>query len=132
LVATLEGLADITIFAPSNEAFATLTAFAAENNLVLSDAVVSAVLALHVGQGVAFSSDIITAAAAVDVVTALGGLKISASVDDGKVKITAPGNFATVNVADVLVANGVVHVVDTVMLPDLSTLGTEKTTPSFT
>lgn len=53
------------------------------------------------------------------------------SIVEGGVRVTAPANFATVVTADVLVANGVVHVVDTVMLPVLSTIGESKTVPGF-
>jgi hypothetical protein len=42
------------------------------------------------------------------------------------VRITVPANFAKVVVADVLVANGVVHVIDTVLLPELATLSALK------
>jgi uncharacterized surface protein with fasciclin (FAS1) repeats len=73
----------------------------------------SAVLSLHVTKGVFYSTDIIKAGGA-DVVTALNGLGMTTSIVEGGVRVTAPSNFATVTVEDVLVANGVVHVVDTV------------------
>jgi transforming growth factor-beta-induced protein len=126
----VDGMKDITVFAPTNEAFANLKAFADKNNVELTDAVLSAVLSIHLGQGVFFSTDIIAAGSA-EVITALQGLGITASIVEGGVRITAPANFATVVTADVLVANGVVHVIDTVLLPDLATLSATKETPSF-
>jgi uncharacterized surface protein with fasciclin (FAS1) repeats len=129
-LATLEGLEDITVFAPTNEAFDALSEFAAEAGVELTDAVVSAVLALHVVKGVFDSTDIIAAGSA-EVITALNGLGAKVSIVNGGVRVTATGNFAAVVVADVLVANGVVHVIDAVLLPNLATLGTGKTIPSF-
>jgi uncharacterized surface protein with fasciclin (FAS1) repeats len=47
----IEGMTDITVFAPTNKAFEDLKTFAAENKIILTDAIVSAVLSLHVVNG---------------------------------------------------------------------------------
>ncbi|KAL2920053.1 hypothetical protein HK105_200119 [Polyrhizophydium stewartii] len=138
-VSAVDGLTDVTIFAPTNAAFDDLTKFAAANNLTISSAILSAVLDFHVVKGAVYSSDIFKAATPIKATTAYNGATVDVAVDNGVVTVAGAGNKtpAKVVIADVLVAGGVVHLIDTVLLPDLAkiTPGTGKdgiNLPSFT
>lgn len=128
-VGAVEGLADqllaadaITVFAPTNEAFgAVLTAFNASD---LNDLVrkigglenLEKVLGFHVVPAVAFSGDL----AATNSFTTLSGQNITVEKAGSTVSVTdALGRTAQVVAADVAISNGVVHVINGVMLPDL-------------
>ncbi|WP_297336320.1 fasciclin domain-containing protein [Algoriphagus sp.] len=128
-VTAVDGLADnllaagaITVFAPTNEAFAAaLEVFGAADldELVLKIGGVEnleRVLGFHVVPAVAFSSDL----EASNTFTTLAGQDILVEVAGGEVTVTDQlGRTARVVAADVEIANGVVHVIDGVMLPDL-------------
>jgi len=122
LVDTITGLKDVTIFAPSNDAFGAI-ASAAGN---LSVETLGDILQYHVIQGsVVYSSDIMNGT----VVETVGGGNVTITVIDGAVYV----NSAKVIVPDVLVANGVVHVIDGVLNPGNSTAAPNPTTtaPAF-
>jgi len=113
LVQPLEDLKEVTIFAPSNEAFAKIADVAAG----LSVEQLTAVLGFHVIPGaVVYSSDITDGAK----VKTLQGQELTITLRDGGVFV----NGAKVVKPDVLVKNGVVHVIDGVLIPDA------KATPS--
>lgn len=128
-VTAVDGLANellaagaITVFAPTNEAFAAaLEVFGAENldELVLKIGGVEnleRVLGFHVVPAVAFSSDL----EASNTFTTLAGQDIIVEVSGGEVTVTDQlGRTARVVAVDVEIANGVVHVIDGLMLPDL-------------
>lgn len=128
-VTAVDGLADalltaeaITVFAPTNEAFAAaLDAFGAAdlNDLVLKIGGVEnleKVLGFHVVPAVAFSTDL----AATNSFTTLSGQNITVEKSGSTVSvIDALGRTAQVVAADVAIENGVVHVINGVMLPDL-------------
>lgn len=90
------------------------TAFAAIASTAekLTTAQLGNVLKYHVVPAVAYSTDVVSGAVTGDVKT-LQGETINVRVVDGKVKI----NDATVVLADVFTSNGVVHVIDGVLLP---------------
>ncbi len=107
LVETLKGEGPFTVFAPTDEAFAavpadTLAALGADKALLAK------VLTYHVVPGKVMAADI----AAGDVAT-VAGPTVKLSVVDGKVMV----NDATVVTADVAASNGVIHVIDKVLLP---------------
>jgi uncharacterized surface protein with fasciclin (FAS1) repeats len=113
LVDTLSG-GEFTVFAPTNEAFDALKkkigdeAFAA----VLKDrAKLTAILTAHAVKGTVMAKD----AVALDGKEAetVQGTKFKVTVADGKVKI----GDATVVKADIKAKNGVIHVIDTVLMP---------------
>jgi uncharacterized surface protein with fasciclin (FAS1) repeats len=104
LVDTVTGLKDITVFAPTNEAFEAVSEAVAG----LSTEQVSSVLTYHVVPSVAYSSGLKSGE-----VPTVNGASVKVEVSDGGVKV----NDANVVVADVLVANGVVHVIDKVLMP---------------
>jgi len=112
----------ITVFAPTNEAFAAaLQVFNADNlnELIIKiggPANLEKVLGFHVVPAVAFSVDL----AATNSFTTLSGQNITVTKSGSTVSVTdALGRTARVVAADVAISNGVVHVIDGVMLPDL-------------
>lgn len=110
LVDTLKGAGPFTVFAPTDEAFAKLSAGTVENLLLPENRdTLVAVLTYHVVPGKIMSADI--AGATTEVATVQGGM-LSVNATDG-VKI----NDATVVMADIETDNGVIHVIDTVVLP---------------
>lgn len=110
LVDTLKGDGPFTVFAPSDEAFAALPAGTVEDLLKPEnkDKLV-AVLTYHVVPGKVMSGDI--AGKKLDVTTVQGG-DIAVNATNG---VTI--NEATVTTADIETTNGVIHVIDKVILP---------------
>lgn len=109
LVETLSGEGSFTVFAPTNEAFAALPEGTLESLLKPEnkDKLV-AILTYHVVGSKVMSTDLTNGMEAVTV----QGEKIKVDLTSG-VKI----NNATVTTADVKASNGVVHIIDTVILP---------------
>ena len=110
LVETLQGEGPFTVFAPTNEAFAALPEGTLENLLKPENKdQLIAILTYHVVSGDAYAKDL------------SNGQKIkTVEGDDVKVNINSKGvmiNDATVVAADVKATNGVVHVIDHVLLP---------------
>ncbi|MEM6526247.1 MAG: fasciclin domain-containing protein [Bacteroidota bacterium] len=119
LGATLTGADAITVFAPTNEAFGNLlTQYGAADldGLIakLGAETVSAVLQYHVVPSVAFSHDL---AANEDLTTLQGSTLNVQSTSEGVILTDADGMMYQVSTADVAIANGVVHVIDGVVLP---------------
>lgn len=122
LVDTLKGAGPFTVFAPTNDAFAALPAGTVEKLLQpdMKDTLTK-VLTCHVVP-VAAMSDAVTKMVMDDggmhKIKTVGGCELTASVKDGKVMITDEnGGTATVTIADVKQSNGVIHVIDKVLLP---------------
>jgi len=109
LTSTVDELEDVTIFAPSNAAFASIASALA--NLTTEQA--ASILQYHVVQGtVGYSSMLSNTTLAT-----VGGGEVTITVMNGTVYV----NSAKVITADVLVANGVVHVIDGVLNPQNAT-----------
>ncbi|MFN0069544.1 MAG: fasciclin domain-containing protein [Limisphaerales bacterium] len=109
LVATLQSPGPFTVFAPTDEAFAKLPAGTVENLLKPENkAKLQAVLKYHVVSGKVLAADVKPG----QVATVQGG-KLTIAVKDGKVMVDS----ATVIKTDVMASNGVIHVIDTVVLP---------------
>jgi len=110
LVDTLTGEGPYTVFAPTDDAFAKLPAgtiedlLKPENKQMLTD-----ILLNHVVAGNVMAS----AVAGLTEAETVFGNKVAVNVEDGKVFI----NDAEVIITDILASNGVIHVVDTVLLP---------------
>ena len=122
LVETLSGAGPFTVLAPTNDAFAKLPAGTVETLLKPENKdMLTKILTCHVISAQAMSGDIVSMISAdggTHVVDAVGGCKLSLTTADGKVMITDEmGNVATVTIADVKQSNGVIHVIDTVLLP---------------
>lgn len=111
LVDTLKGDGPFTVFAPTNDAFAKLPAGTVETLLKPEnkDQLV-AVLTYHVVAGKVMASDVVSLSEAE---TVQGGKLAIRVTDDGDVMI----NRSKVIKADVAASNGVIHVIDTVLLP---------------
>jgi uncharacterized surface protein with fasciclin (FAS1) repeats len=122
LVDTLSGAGPFTVFAPTNEAFAALPAGTVDTLLKPENkAQLTRILTCHVVAADAFS-DAIAKMVADDggehVVKTVGGCEVTAMVKDGMIEIEdGQGNVADVTIADVAQSNGVIHVIDKVLLP---------------
>lgn len=111
-----------TVFAPTNDAFAKIPK--ATLDTLMSEAgkaTLQNLLKYHVVSG-EFKADAVMKAIADNKnaynVTTLSGENITLSVNDGKVMIKdANGNMSTVVIADVDASNGVIHAIDTVIMP---------------
>lgn len=112
LVDVLKGDGPFTVFAPTNEAFAKLPAGTVETLLKPENkAQLVAVLTYHVVPGKVYSKDLKDGMKA----KTAQGAEITISLKDGKAMV----NNATVSAADIEASNGVVHVIDTVILPPM-------------
>ena len=110
LVATLKGEGPFTVFAPTDEAFAKLPSGTVESLLKPENKdQLTAILTYHVVPGKVMSADV----AGIDEARTVNGKMIDIEVDGSAVKV----NDATVTQADIAAANGVIHVIDTVILP---------------
>jgi uncharacterized surface protein with fasciclin (FAS1) repeats len=122
LVATLQSAGPFTVFAPTNAAFAKLPAGTVATLLKPENkAQLAKVLTYHVVSGSLDASAVIAAIKAGNgtaSVTTVSGGKLSVKLSGGKVVITDEnGGTATVVAADLKGSNGVVHVIDSVVLP---------------
>ncbi|MFC3180241.1 fasciclin domain-containing protein [Cypionkella sinensis] len=124
LAETLSGAGPFTVFAPTNEAFAKLPAGTVENLLKPENKeTLAKILTCHV-VGKEVMSDALGGMIKDDggkhPVPTLGGCTLTASYEGDKILLTDEmGNVATVTQADVKQSNGVIHVIDTVMLPKM-------------
>jgi len=122
LVDTLEGPGPFTVFAPTNEAFAKLPAGTVDTLLKPEnkDALVK-VLTYHVVPGKVTAKDLkkqIKAGGGKAVLKTVQGGSLTATLQGGKIVLTdEKGGTSTVTIADVFQSNGVIHVVDSVLLP---------------
>jgi uncharacterized surface protein with fasciclin (FAS1) repeats len=124
LVETLSGPGPFTVFAPTNEAFAALPAGTVDNLLKPENKdMLVKILTCHVIGAKALAADVSSMAMAdggTHEVTTVGGCKLWLSVADGVVSIKDEnGGTAHVTIADVLQSNGVIHVIDAVLLPKM-------------
>jgi uncharacterized surface protein with fasciclin (FAS1) repeats len=110
LVETLSGEGPFTVFAPTDEAFAALPEGTVEGLLEDTDALTS-ILTYHVVPGAVMSGDLSDGMTAATV----NGADVTISVDMGTVMV----NDATVTAADIEASNGVIHVIDTVIMPPM-------------
>ena len=108
LVETLQGKGPFTVFAPTDAAFAKLPAGTVEA-LLKDKAKLTAILTYHVVPGKVEAKDVVKLSSAKTV----NGQSVAIKVVDGKVQVDG----ATVTGADVQASNGVIHVIDTVILP---------------
>ena len=110
LVDTLKGDGPFTVFAPTDEAFAKLPAGTVENLLKSENKdKLTAILTYHVVSGKVMAADVVK----LDSAATVQGQSVNVTINDGSVMI----NNANVVMADVKASNGVIHVIDTVLLP---------------
>ena len=124
LVETLSGAGPFTVLAPTNDAFAKLPAGTVENLLKPENKdTLTKILTCHVVAANAMASDImgmIEADGGAHKFATVGGCEFTMTTKDVKVMIEdGMGNMATVTIADVKQSNGVIHVIDTVLLPKM-------------
>lgn len=108
LVDTLKGEGPFTVFAPTDEAFAALPEGTLDN-LLANPEELAKVLTYHVVPGMVSSEEVVKLNSAKSV----EGSEISITVKDGKVM----ANNATVVTTDIKASNGIIHVIDAVILP---------------
>jgi len=127
LVDTLSGDGPFTVFAPTDEAFAALPDGVLDALLADTD-LLTTVLTYHVVPGKVLAADVVGLSSA----TTVQGEDIQILVSDGAVNLNG---LANVTATDVEAANGVVHVIDGVILPpsfpDPSTLVAEPMAPGL-
>lgn len=110
LVATLKETGPFTVFAPTDEAFATLPAGTVENLLKPENKQkLTEILTYHVVAGRVMAADV----AGIDEAKSVNGKMIDIEVEGSTVKV----NDAAVTAADIAASNGVIHVVDKVIMP---------------
>lgn len=109
LVETLSGAGPFTVFAPTDEAFAKLPAGTVEG-LLKDKEKLTKILTYHVVAGKVMAKDVagMTSAKTVE------GSEVTVKAENGVVMI----NDATVTSADIEASNGVIHVIDTVLMPE--------------
>jgi uncharacterized surface protein with fasciclin (FAS1) repeats len=122
LVETLEGKGPFTVFAPTNEAFDKLPKGTVETLLKPENkAKLAAILTYHVVAGKMTAAKLEKAIKAGDgtaELTTVNGEKLTAKNAGGTIELTdAKGGTAKVTIANVIQSNGVIHVVDSVLLP---------------
>jgi uncharacterized surface protein with fasciclin (FAS1) repeats len=110
LVETLQGEGPFTVFAPTDDAFAKLPEGTVE--ALLGDIpTLTNILLYHVVSGKVLAADVVGLSEA----EAVSGELINIRVEDGKVLLN--GNSQVI-ITDIEAANGVIHVIDTVILPE--------------
>lgn len=124
LVETLQGKGPFTVFAPTNEAFEALPAGTVDTLLKPENKEkLTKVLTCHVVAADAMASTIekmIKDDNGTHDVKTVGGCILKAKEDMGKINLTDEnGNVAHVTIADVKQSNGVIHVIDKVLLPKM-------------
>ena len=123
LVDTLKGPGPFTVFAPTNEAFAKLPAGTVENLLKPENKeMLTKVLTYHVVEGRLSASDLKKQIRAgngtAELKTVSGGKLVAMMQGNNIVLKDEKGGMSTVSIPNVFQSNGVIHVVDTVVLPN--------------
>ena len=115
LVDTLKGAGPFTVFAPTDEAFAKLPAGTVENLLKPENLkTLKNILLYHVVAGKVMAADVVALDGKM-ADTAFAGNSIKISVKDGKVYLN---KNTQVIITDIETTNGVIHVIDTVLMPE--------------
>jgi uncharacterized surface protein with fasciclin (FAS1) repeats len=123
LVDTLEGTGPFTVFAPSNEAFDKLPAGTVDTLVKPENkATLTKILTYHVVAGKVTSKELLKmikmGGGKAELKTVEGGT-LTATTSGGKIMLTdEKGGMSTVTIADVYQSNGIIHVVDTVLMPN--------------
>lgn len=122
LVTTLKSKGPFTVFAPTNDAFAKLPAGTVDNLLKPENkATLAGILTYHVVAGNLHAKAVLAAikkGGNKAVLKTVAGGKLTATVVNGKVVLTdEKGGTATVTATDLAASNGVIHVIDAVLMP---------------
>jgi len=119
LVDTLSGPGPFTVFAPTNAAFGKLPAGTVDSLVKPENkAALAKILTYHVVAGRMSAADLAARARMGGSLTTVEGEPLKVSARNGAVWLTdAKGGMARVTIPDVIQSNGVIHVVDTVLMP---------------
>jgi len=121
LVETFDAIGEYTVFAPTNDAFNKLPEGTVATLTTTAKDKLKTILAYHVVPAVISSGDLVAAIKAnrnYYIMQTLGTQTIVATIKDGKVQIIDQnGNRSTVIMTDVEASNGVIHAIDTVIMP---------------
>jgi uncharacterized surface protein with fasciclin (FAS1) repeats len=122
LVETLQSPGPFTVFAPTNKAFAKLPAGTVETLVKPENkATLTKILTYHVVAGKISAADLtkmIKDGGGEATLTTVAGEKLTAKRKNGHIElIDAKGDVATITIKDVFQSNGVIHVINTVLLP---------------
>lgn len=122
LVETLKGPGPFTVFAPTNAAFNKLPAGTVDNLLKPENMpTLGGILTYHVVSGnldVASVMSAIKAGNGKAMLPTIGGGSLTASIQEGNVVLTdEKGGKSTVTATDLKASNGVIHVIDTILMP---------------
>ena len=109
LIETLKGEGPFTVFAPSDDAFAKLPEGTVDELLADPKGDLTEILTYHVVPGKVMSTDLSDGMT----VATVQGADITISIKDGQVYV----NDAMVTTADIETSNGVIHIIDSVLLP---------------
>jgi len=114
LVDTLKGAGPFTVFAPTDEAFAKLPAGTVDSLLKPENKEkLKAILLIHVVPGSVMAADVVKLKEA----KTAGGATVKISTDGG-VKVGTAKGMSNVTKTDIKTSNGVIHVIDAVILPE--------------
>merc|ERR1719240_138921 len=110
LITTMKGTGPFTVFAPTDTAFGkALETLGVTKEELLANKDLPGILTYHVVSGLVKSTDLSNGMEAATV----NGAKVMITIDGSTVKV----NTATVATADIMCSNGVIHVIDEVLLP---------------
>ena len=116
LVDTLKGAGPFTVFAPTDAAFAKLPAGTVDTLLKDPTGDLTQILTYHVVPGKVMAADVVKLDG--QKVKTVQGAELTVGVDGDKVTLTdAAGNTVNVTATDVEASNGVIHVIDGVLMP---------------
>ena len=110
LAETLSGEGEFTVFAPTDDAFAALPEGTVESLLEDPEGALKDILLYHVAEGAVPAETVVT----LDSATTIQGEPVAISVVDGSVKLN---DSANVIITDIAASNGIIHVIDAVILP---------------
>ncbi|MCA9981568.1 MAG: fasciclin domain-containing protein, partial [Anaerolineales bacterium] len=122
LVETLAGEGEFTVFAPTNDAFAALPEGTVEGLLEDPEGALTSVLLYHVVEGTVTSDVVVT----LDSATTLQGEDVTIAVTDEGVMLN---DSVMVVTTDIEASNGVIHVIDAVLLPPSMASAEEEMAP---
>lgn len=121
LVETFDAVGEYTVFAPTDAAFAKLPEGTVNDLVTNNKAALKGILAYHVIPATITAEQLMKAIKANKnyyLMQTLGGQTIVATIKGGKVQlIDAAGNRSTIVMTDVAASNGVIHAIDTVVMP---------------
>ncbi len=110
LAETLAGEGEFTVFAPTDDAFAALPEGTVETLLEDPEGALKDILLYHVAEGAVPAETVVT----LDSATTIQGEPVAISVVDGNVMLNESAN---VIITDITASNGIIHVIDAVILP---------------